>query len=1142
MPNQRLAECIFTPSLLHSKDLLATSIWHTYMFPEGADIIQKMISKGEDLAFVKRILTDGETLEKHKRIKTVDDVKMIILQQPVLTLETSLEMDHSDLLRQNLDMDMFPKTEDERHWKILEEVERIYLKSSLNFEQNEGDDEEEDDNNDDDSDEEDNNDENKDNTGPHRDGGALGGNTLIWNRPFRNPEAGYQLYATVWARVNIAAMLYDKYVSIFNKKDVLLAHKLARFRDAHLKVAAYLDGLPDPHDAHIDVAHFESLYTPLGESRYRDDLGFVTARRTLYKTRKTTLKILREAFPHLLWSVEEVVKVLAESAQDEFLFNEMPPNLIDGYWTPCPEATFETHSIYFGCIYILNQCKWLISTHQQKEEDGDTTKVKDALWSYYAAFTDLFYDGIPNGMSDAYLLTPMGSTTSKRLKKTFYSDSITPWEAFGSNLDVRTFEAADLPDLYHVLCDIPLWGEQRTPSYRIGKIYQKSLPFACQRRLLIQLIVRTINEDESFWRVFSRLTWVMLASLYPGDMGTNSHLGMRDLLRAKELSESKELLIDAITADQAGFGKPAPVNGKASGANGGPLLVFVIFRLHIVYMATVNPEFVSIAKKCIDWDDFRSNTIHLGNLIRESGLFPQDPFAQARLKLSKTVKSPASKVHRFSRRTKAVSIMEQVNDTLEKTIIRDFHNRRADVSLMESIRLESSETARLKRFQEAMRNFQDRVTLETMYYLIQKRLDINQKALTFYEQLLNVDCKSNILNTLMKIPQQDRLTIRGFALLSLPQYGGVSYESITAMLKLVVIYHENAVPKRFRECIDAMNLKDFVIVAFYFNMVALLEKVQFVTLDAQTTERTVHALKTRRYHLEHTLTTLPKSAYTVCVALCCEKVCSLMGTGKLGAKSVSYDIERRTFVCTHGKALRPTSIQDDTNENDDDAADAADAADGDDGDDEKDAGHSDMLYAQNDRVEDVLSSMRVSTIIDFTADAATKRGRGTKRHAEMESRKMVRNERKLFNRIPCHQPILQISLFGRALVWNGQSQIMFCPECGALHVSNISNFSGAENGLYRCNECAQTEIFHRQHIECAYCEKSTPSQMSENFKLEVTCDTAGTDFEQAIQWLYFCRTHYNIARRFVHKCPKQVLWQLIAKVERERVMKQAAKN
>jgi hypothetical protein len=672
--------------------------------------------------------------------------------------------------------------------------------------------------------------------------------------------------------------------------------------------------------------------------------------------------------------------------------------------------------------------------------------------------------------------------------------------------------------------------------------------------------VNTANENDAFWAVFEKLFWCMLAGLYPDDMGAahpqGSPLHMRDLLRIRELTSSKDTLMKVISMESPA-GTP--------GSSGGPLVVFVAFRLHILYMVSLNPTYQMDAEQCVDWAYFRQNTVELANLIRSTSLFPEDPFAQARKLLSKTVKSPNSRVNRFRRRSRAEMLKEHTNTALEKTIICDKHNRIADLALLKQIRSQKDDLdMRLEQFKQTMIgiDFVSKsgsgditITQDNIDELINRRIAINENAIRLYDEVLTVKCKSAIMNLLIRIPRKDRLTKEAFSILTLPEYGGISQQSVQSMCMLSDIYYNSGMPRDFTTCINAMNPPHLVIVCFFFNMVALLEKINFVTLDADTVRRIDYAMLHTRYHI-YPGQRVPEDVYTVSIALCCSKICNLMGQGKYGDKKVAYDVEKLSFVCAHGKALnKPDAAATaaapggSDNEEDDDDKDSLD----DDDDDEakmfNDVNFTDrVLEAQNDKLEDFMSEFRTER--DLISEAAKKKGRGTKKSKTMEDRKMIRNERKLFNRIPCGQPVINISLRGRALVWGStlenRCMYMHCPQCGALHAYTPLNFSGSPDGLYRCNECARKELAHVPHRRCAYCDRTGPTMVPEKCKLFVYCPDAPKDplthADDTYQWMYFCRGHYSIAKEFAKDLPREELWKKIFTVEHHRIMSNAKKN
>ena len=156
----------------------------------------------------------------------------------------------------------------------------------------------------------------------------------------------------------------------------------------------------------------------------------------------------------------------------------------------------------------------------------------------------------------------------------------------------------------------------------------------------------------------------MLADLYPSynfptaakENTCKGNLTMRDLMRARELTSSKDLFVSMIK------------HSLESSKEGGPLVVFTAFRMHIIYMASFNTEYANHARESIDWDNFVANTLEAAAITRESDLLPEDPLARARAQLIKAVKNNDSRVSRIHRRPMAVTLTERSNEILEKII------------------------------------------------------------------------------------------------------------------------------------------------------------------------------------------------------------------------------------------------------------------------------------------------------------------------------------------------------------------------------------------------------------------------------------------------------------------------------------------
>jgi len=950
----------------------------------------------------------------------------------------------------------------------------------------------------------------------------------------------YSWFVTVWYRVNVSQRLVASYKRVCGRNK-LLDYKVRRFvQQEHLAAVQYLDSFEDPRDANIDPEALNACYKGMGNSHFHDDRNLVRTTFTRHKVKKTPLEIIRERYPGMTWTADDAAHAIKKGVI--LVGGDSPSAMcprIDGEWAPLPNAPVATHTLYYGCIFVLNQCQRLLDTHR---EDSFDNPIFDALWAYYVAFADVFYFCLATHpkhkpvarMDDMYLLTPLDGYTEMD-GTLVIGDRATPWELYGQCMDTRAFHAGDLPDLFHVLFHIPLWGEQNTPPSLIGRLLQKSLPFACQRRRLIKLIVTNIAKEPGFWVVFAKLYWVMLSGLYPGELGPRENkLGMRELLRAKELTDpvhGKAKLVAALEA------KDDLNAGSGGAANGGPLVVFTSFRLLILYMGSLNPHYVEAASKCVDWELFKSDVIHMTFLIRGHNLFPEDPFAQARKQLSRTIKNPNSRVHRLRRRSAAVTLKDHCNKVLEKHVLRDFQQRRSDLKRLLEIRGLVPKCDTEPQQDVCLRGFKTtgpgrhcaggNVAWSAFPALLDRAISVTKHGVDFYRGLFSVGVKSAILNILVRLPPADRLSLHAFSILMLPAYGAISHQSVAIMMELLNVYHEKAVPKEFARCIDAFALPDFMIVCFYFNSVAMLDQYRLVPLDAETVRRTDQAMMTVRHKL-YPGQQLPSSAYEVTVAFCCGNVRNLMGFGKYGDKKIAFDIERRGFVCTHGRSTKGTSSEEE----------------------EEEDVRSDLKHIMNPTVVRINAMRTSGGTRGFVSKASAEKGRGTKRTKQMKDRKELRNQRKQFSAIPCGQPVCTINLRGRALVYGNtlekQERIMFCPECGALHMYNMLNYVGSEigDGLYRCNECALKEMAAlTPFLACAYCQKSTPGQVTEKTRLNVLCpvnDPTNPDFDpivnggDVLQWLYFCRGHYSIARRYAWGMPKNMLWKKIARVQQQK--------
>ena len=1025
---------IFGTSIEESRTKLIETVWPKQDGLFTDQMIIDCIKRREDVSQVRTLILSGE-LSRHERINTVEKLALFLADIQGPSLQEAMTLNIQMLSKLNYNLSAVPLTENERQIKQMQD--HFYERNDER------------------------NDEIRRSTVSGS--GSIGSVNpqhhyywpCIFPQVFQTPSL-YTWYRAVWYRVNLSFLFVSQ-------------EKACVYANAHLPQIRYLDSLRDPLDAVIDVSKMQ--YTPIrGAATINENIDHFKREVIWRQVKQTPLQYLQEHFPDKRWTIESILEHdrKALMLEDPFLDDD------DG-WVPISpnDAPFATHSIYRACVFLANQTRKLGEELRGEELRGvlgeKSKETKDYLWIYYVSLVDFFSyvsmcDNPREQASDVYLLTPSGSTVNRN-KEANYSAKLTPWEMYGSHLDVRTKHAGDLPDIFHLINTIPLAGEQCTPTTRLGKIYQKCLPFACQRRLIIDLIVDTIQSDDAFSNLCAQLFWVMLAGLYPGDDRTG--LTMRDLMRAKQLVQTKESLISMLQ----------PPVGSAC-KNGAPLVVFTAFRLHIIYMASLNPTYVECARECIDWDNFVENTKESAALIRSSDLIPEDPFERARTKMIKTIKNSNARVSRIRRRSLAVTLTKESNEVLEKLIFKDYFSNRNE---------------------------------------------------PFYARIFSIQCKSNITNFLLRLPASERFTHNSYSVLTLSEYGGVSLATVELMDALTTVYcTSNGMPKDFARVIDQFDVRDFIVVCYYFNIATELERISFIALDSETIRRTDAAIISKKRYNLYPGQRLPDDIYNIHIALCCGRICTLMGQGKFGAKAVAYDMEKQCFVCSKGKlSHKKNKLGADRNrEAEEDEDDEEEYDIDEDIEEEDDDEEEDFAEAQNDHIDPIENLLLGG--LDLVSDAVKQNGRGTKRSAEMSNRKAIRTERKRFNRVPCGQPVLTIPLRGRALIWGNtgekQKQYMFCPQCGAFHVYSIFNFSGAVDGLYRCTECAAKETGHREYTCCAYCKR-------EPFN---TIDVPNPTLER----YYFCKNHYQMAKKWQHKCTsKDMLWKIIAKIEHKRKMK-----
>jgi hypothetical protein len=889
------------------------------------------------------------------------------------------------------------------------------------------------------------------------------------------PKNGfYSIWVTVvFARVVVAALWYNE------EKDKVFEEKRRIFIDKHVPLMKYLD----EHTSIDNEEEFLSLYPQGAPSPFVNDFENPVSYERKHRPRP--LEVIRKHYPALLWTPEEWV-----------LQNKVRVQRIDEEgWCPFPqEPPLHTHRFYYGVVAVLNQCKQCMDEHCETPNP-----LFDALWTYYCSWVDLFEYCLtqPSGrMDDDFLLNPPNTYRTRTGDIERSQDMLSPWEMYGT-LDTRTFTACDLPDLFHCLMDIPLSGQKRrTCTYRIGHLLQKALPFASQRRgIILHLIALLKNpkEQDDIWPIFRQLAWCLLAGLYPGEFAAlDIRTSMRELLRIRELTSSKERMLRALTINQSAFSK----EGDTTGSNGGSIVATTFFSLYVVYMASFNPWYEAEARRCIAWDMFKLRTIEYANEMRTHDLFPDDPFGQARRRMAKTVKNYMSKVHRWHKHPMARTIAEVLDHWVEKKLFKmKFMLEEDRPKLVNMI-------ARVGRvpFEELFKSWRETSVLgyevpESLFRteinslgelaaVLQSCVDLCDKAAAFFKNLFHVTFRPEMVNKMLFMQPSLRMTRQAFNDLT-----GMTPQGIDLLCEMVQVYHTDSKPRKFAALVGQMTATDLVRACFYVNTAWKFSNVFLSPLDAETT-RLVNQANMRKRHHYYPGEPIPPQIYMVGLTLCCNRITNMLGCGKHGHVKVSYDFDRNVCVCARGKP-RDDDDDDEKEEEDEDSETESE-------DEDKE------LRAQEADIADAITDgFCLEALVDLT-------GREQKKQIVQE-RGFIRQQRNAFKKIPCGEPVLFFSLYGAVLHKNG-SCYFHAPCCGALQRYHISGFWGSPDGQYRCEDCARAEPFHLKWDFCVACSKQCYKPKAEHYFPAM--DYQERDIDRVMRLVYFCPRHATAAKYY----------------------------
>lgn len=629
-----------------------------------------------------------------------------------------------------------------------------------------------------------------------------------WNHMYSLPNSNLMHYSwlmTVWLRINVAA-------SLDAEND-----KIKAFVDGHLACVRYLDSIINPTDANVSEHHLCELYKPLGRSHYDEDRNFIQLETTKHATAPTPLQILIPAYPDHAWIIEDAVHALEKMPIDQQRLIVEEIRAAD--YDIVPSDDWDHHKLYYAALWIMMNCKKLHKTQ------GNAT-IRDALWFYHGCFIDFIYNAA--GKSDEELLTPV-KNKQRTLMETLYPH------------DNRAFTAYDLPDAYHVVISIPLLAEHTGETFDLWKFIQKSLPYCCARRTLVQRTDASISSDLAFWKIFSTVFYCMLMDAYPSDMSHRTRqFDLRYLLHAKQICSDRNLMREALSRHSQKKDDLTTLESFQKENDKGCHLVFTAFRLWVIMMVRNQPHYLEFAKQFIDWDGFFQQTVEMGHLVRKSGLKWPDPFSVARNVLNKTDKKPDNQVYRYRKGNVVHLLLQMLTSLLENDLYR----------------------------------------------------------VRMFDPLAG-EIRKNILNLFIRVPEEQWLTPLGLSILKLPEYGNVGNQGIMVILKFMEIYYHTAKPKDFEQQLLDLDTHDVQVFTWYFHVIHHLQQIQFQPLTNQQTESIDFAMKHNR-HILFPGQALPEHAYSVFVTICCGEIKTLQGPYEFGHADVAFDMVHNQFVCTKG--------------------------------------------------------------------------------------------------------------------------------------------------------------------------------------------------------------------------------------------------
>jgi hypothetical protein len=410
---------------------------------------------------------------------------------------------------------------------------------------------------------------------------------FAWNPSFfpKRNVLEYSVWFSVWIRVNCA--------TAFNQNNV----KLVAFINSHLDIIRYLDSLLDPCDMNLNM---DWCQVQCIKTTFDMDRNYIQKSVQSQRVRKYPLEIIQHYYPKLPWYPEQITEI-----------TERDVKRIKAHHYDIKPKSWRSFQ-YYACLYIMVQCKELHELNEHKNPD-----LLDALWFYHGCFIDYM-------CGDSPLITAA----------TYPHDN-------------NVFTAYDLPNVFHILMSITMWGEKVELNYLLGNLIQKTLPYAGARRTLSEKIDDILSQDDDlFWKILAHIIYCMQSDMYPHYLSSNKRL-----FNLEKLCNVRSILNDRSALKQKLKNHPKSC-----------FIIFTSFRMWILMMAHEQKHYLDVVSKFMDWEDFKQRTIEMAHIIQWDN----------QSKLIQDNKN--AKIYRYRDNNCIETLLHIFVDTLEKTIYKEIKN------------------------------------------------------------------------------------------------------------------------------------------------------------------------------------------------------------------------------------------------------------------------------------------------------------------------------------------------------------------------------------------------------------------------------------------------------------------------------------